>query len=172
MKVIQAICCLLLSTQAALIYGHPGLSVNFIDAEHYTDVSLSGSTTDKMRNHVLAKLKKYLHQLADARLPQRHRLEIDIKDIDMAGAIEPWQSPMLTNTRIIRDIYRPLIKLHYRWRDEQGKMIAETDETLSDLSFLRFADPSFRVNDPLRYEKTLLRRWFEKRFTVKGKSSD
>lgn len=164
MKFIHAISCLVISTYTPLIYGHPGLSVNFIDAEHYTDVSLSGSTTEKMRNHVLAQLNKYLHQLADAKLPQHHRLEIDIKDIDMAGSIEPWQAPMLINTRIIRDIYWPSVKLHYRWMDEKGEIVQEADETVSDKSFLRFGDPSFRVNDPLRYEKTLLRRWFEKIF--------
>ena len=164
MKAMLCPFCFLVASTVLPADAHPGLTVRFIEPEHFTDVSLSGSTTDKMREHVLAKLEKYLHRLADAELPKNDRLEIDIKDIDMAGAIEPWQAPELINTRIIRDIYWPLIKLHYRWQNEKGNLLEEADETVSDKSYLRFADPSFRINDPLRYEKTLLMRWFEKRF--------
>ena len=142
------------------------LTVHFDDAEHYTDVSLSGASTDNIRQSVLDGLQDYLVTLADDKLPKQQTLSIDILDIDMAGAFEPWRTPQLTNTRIIRDIYPPRIKLHYVWRNSQGMRLAEADETLSDLNYLQFADPGYIRNDPLRYEKTLLRRWFETRFAT------
>lgn len=117
---------------------HSGLEVRFVEPEHFKDVSLSGAGTDKVRSYVLKELEKHLHRLADVRLAHGHRLDITIYDVDMAGEFEPWRSPMLTNTRVVRGIYRPSIKLRYRWSDSHGRVIAENDTTVSDLNFLQF----------------------------------
>jgi len=37
-------------------------------------------------------------------------------------------------------------------------------EQASDLNYLMLADPYYTYNDPLRYEKAMLRRWFKERF--------
>ncbi|NOT12734.1 MAG: DUF3016 domain-containing protein [Methylococcaceae bacterium] len=58
----------------------------------------------------------------------------------------------------------PKIKLRYTWLDAQGKVRASAEDALIDLAYLQHADPGYVNNDPLRYEKTLLRRWFEQRF--------
>lgn len=142
------------------------ISVNFINPENFTDVALSGANTDNTRQYLMAKLRDYLVSLGSEKLPGGSRLTVDILDIDMAGRFEPWQTPQLINTRFIRDIYPPRIKLHYVLADTQGNTLADADDTLSNLTYLQNADPGFINNDPLRYEKTLLRRWFEQRFTT------
>ncbi len=140
------------------------VTINFIAPENYTDVSLSGAHTDRMRDSVLDSLRDYLVSLAKDKLPQGQRLTIDVLDIDMAGRTEPWRTPNLTNTRFIRDIYPPKIKLRYTLQDKAGKTLSEQEETLGDLNYLQLADPGYVNNDPLKYEKTLLRRWFGQRF--------
>jgi len=169
MKILYYILLLLLPAFAEATEPHRGLTVTFIEPGHYTDVGLSGSNTDNIQRYVLDTLKDYLGYLADNYLPGKHTLAIKILDVDMAGAYEPWRGPMLYNTRIIRDIYPPRIKLHYVWKNEQGELLAEADEDLSELAYLQLADPSYIRNDPLRYEKTLLKRWFVERFRAPPK---
>ncbi|MGR8932165.1 MAG: DUF3016 domain-containing protein [Gammaproteobacteria bacterium] len=55
--------------------------------------------------------------------------------------------------------------MHYRWIDNAGKLKADEQETVSDLNYLMMLDSRRYINnDPLRYEKATLDRWFEKRF--------
>ena len=85
-------------------------------------------------------------------------------DIDMEGNYEPWRTN-LTRTRFIRDLYRTKVELNYRWLDKTGKLKAKRQESVSDLNYLqRLETQRFRGNDPLKYEKTLLARWFKERF--------
>ncbi|MGQ0591148.1 MAG: DUF3016 domain-containing protein [Gammaproteobacteria bacterium] len=59
---------------------------------------------------------------------------------------------------------RPRIDLGCVWRGGRGEVRAERREQVSDLDYLMLADPYYTYNDPLRYEKAMLRRWFEARF--------
>ncbi len=141
------------------------LRVDFVEPERYTDLSLSGSTTERIQTYVLGELERYLQDLAARSLPPSHTLHLTVFDLDMAGEYEPWRVPDLTNTRFIRDVYRPRIDLSYVWRDERGVVLAEQREQISDLAYLMLAVPYYTYNDPLRYEKAMLRRWFEERFS-------
>ncbi len=140
------------------------LRVDFVEPERYTDLSLSGSTTERIQTYILGELEGYLKDLAANGLPPSHTLQITVFDLDMAGEYEPWRVPNLTNIRFIRDVYRPRIDLGYVGRDEHGRVLVEGREPVSDLNYLMLADPYYTYNDPLRYEKAMLRRWFEARF--------
>ncbi|MCI0653944.1 MAG: DUF3016 domain-containing protein [Methylococcaceae bacterium] len=140
------------------------VTVRFIEPERFTDVSLSGSSTDTIRNHVLKSLEQSLVDLGKSHLADNQSLAIEMLDIDMAGNYEPWRRPLLNNVRFVRDVYRPRIKLRYTWRDAQGTVLASAQESVTDLNYLILPDPSYLNFDPLKYEKTLLRRWFEQRF--------
>lgn len=138
--------------------------VDFVEPERYTDLGLSGSTTERTQKYVLGELKRFLRELAARGLPPSHTLHVTVYDLDMAGEYEPWRVPDLTNTRFIRDVYRPRIDLGYVWWDAHGRVLAERREQVSDLNYLMLADPYYIYNDPLRYEKAMLRRWFDERF--------
>jgi Protein of unknown function (DUF3016) len=141
------------------------ITVNFIAPDKYTDVSLSGADTERMRQAVYDGLRDYLDKLAKTELPPGDQLTVDVIDIDMAGNFEPWRTPNLNRTRFIRDVYRPKFVLKYRWLDKGGTVKAEREETVSDLNYLqRLETRQFQDNDPLKYEKTLLGRWFRERF--------
>jgi len=70
---------------------------------------------------VLGELKRFLREVAARGLPPSHTLHVTVYDLDMAGEYEPWRVPDLTNTRFIRDVYRPRIDLGYVWRDAHGQ---------------------------------------------------
>jgi hypothetical protein len=153
----------------AVLNGSPVLvevTVRFEPADRYIDLALSGASTPAVQNDLLTQFEKHLKQLGESYLPEGDTLEIVIQDIDMAGAMEPWRSPGLIDTRIIRDIYPPRFSLHYLWRGKSGELKADKQEQLTDLNYLTWLDSSrYLNNDPLRYEKTLLDRWFRQRFS-------
>jgi len=157
----------------AVLNGSPVLAevtVRFEPAERYTDLALSGASTPAVQNDLLNQFEKHLKQLGESYLPEGDTLEIAIQDIDMAGAMEPWQTPGLIDTRIIRDIYPPRFSLHYLWRGKSGELKADKQEQLTDLNYLTWLDSSrYLNNDPLRYEKTLLDRWFRQTFSANAK---
>jgi len=142
------------------------VSVQFVDPEKFSDLSLSGSTTEGVQRHIMGELSKYLKYLGDTYLRAGQKLDITFLDIDMAGDYEPWRTPNLTHTRFIREVYIPRMTLRHVWRDAQGKVLADQQERVSDLNYLMIADPYYTYNDPLRYEKAMLRRWFEERFSA------
>lgn len=155
----------------AVLNGAPAfaeVTVRFEPVERYTDLGLSGASTPAVQESLLKQLEKHLKQLGESDLPKGDRLDITIRDIDMAGAMEPWRSPNLINTRIIRDIYPPRLTLHYLWRDKAGRLKADREDKPSDLNYLMRLDSArYLYNDPLRYEKTLLDRWFRETFAAK-----
>jgi len=147
--------------------------VRFEPAETFADFSLSGSSTPAVQDDLRKQLLKHLKQLAERYLPAGDELEIEIQDIDMAGAMEPWHAPNFTNTRFLRDVYPPRITLHYLWRDKAGLLKADRQEKLTDLNYLLLPDAArFNNNDPLRYEKAMLERWFRQTFGASNKAGD
>ena len=133
---------------------------------------LSGSSTPAIQDDLLKQFEKHFKQLGERYLPPSDRLEILIQGIDMAGTMEPWHTPNLLDTRFIRDIYPPRISLHYLWYDKIGNLKADKQEKLSDLNFqMRLDSAYYPHNDPLRYEKTLLDRWFQQTFSSNEKSA-
>ncbi len=144
---------------------HAVVTVRYEHAEQYKDLGLSGSTTPSIQAVLMKQFEAHFKALGERYLPKDERLEIVVLDIDMAGAYEPWRTPNLTNTRIIRDMYPPKFSLHYRWHDKNGTLKADRQDAVSDLNYLmRLDSRQYRDSDPLRYEKTLLDRWFREQF--------
>lgn len=153
--------------------GWAAVSVQFIEPENYTDLSLSGSSTGRIQQYILNELSKFLVSLGDRALPSGQGLRIEVHDIDMAGSYEPWRAPLLNNTRIVRDVYWPRMEIHSILRDARGSVLKEQREQLSDLNYLILANPyGYSYNDPLRYEKAMLRRWFDTNFGIGQSSAD
>ncbi|WP_082885363.1 MULTISPECIES: DUF3016 domain-containing protein [Methylomonas] len=141
------------------------ISIRFENVEHYTDLALSGAATPRVQADLLQQFEAHFRKLAGQYLPAGDSLDLAVEDIDMAGAFEPWQTPNATNTRFIRDLYYPRIKLNYRWYGPDGQIKAEKQEQISDLNYLMLQDSArYPNNDPLRYEKAMLDRWFADSF--------
>ena len=84
-------------------------------------------------------------------------------DLDLAGEYEPRLRSY--DVRVMRDVYPPRIKMHYRLT-ENGHSVVEGDELVDDMNYL--ANPAARmIQEPLRYEKAMLSDWFRTRFASK-----
>lgn len=134
------------------------VTVDFVDTDNFTDFSDSYSFSERGRAHLVKSLSEYIAKRAERKLPKGLQLQVVVTDVDMAGEFEPWRANR--DVRIVKDLYPPRISLSFRIVDAEGKVVAEGDRKLRDMSFMysgRALD-----NDPLKYEKKLLDRWISR----------
>jgi len=110
-------------------------------------------------------LGEQFRRSADRVLPQGQQLRVQINDVKLAGAFEPWHRPGLDDVRILKDIYPPSMELHYTLLGADGATIREGDAKLRDTSYLQRAVPN--STDPLRYDKRMIDEWLRKEFGPK-----
>lgn len=135
------------------------VSVRFVHPEAFTDATYYHR--ERTRSEVTRDIAALFGELGRRYLPAGERLEIEVRDIDLAGRYEPWQiqSP---DIRYLRDLDWPRVKLHYRLTRADGT-IEERDEDLADLNYLQRTGIA-SSGDRLRYEKLMLDDWFRTRF--------
>ncbi|MDI9237739.1 DUF3016 domain-containing protein [Lysobacter sp. LF1] len=133
------------------------VSVRWGDPAKFSEVRYSGNRTEAARGNWVEELAVYLRDRAATRLPEGQRLDVDIVDIRRAGAYEPWRSPDLQFTRIIRDLYPPRMTLNVTLTGADGQVITQGERTLRDSAFLMGDSPN--DSDPLRFEKRMIDRW-------------
>lgn len=138
------------------------VEVIYADPATYTDAGTrpAGSAGQA---RVQAALSAHFAWLGARYLAPGRRLTITIKDIDLAGRIEPWWGQAF-DLRVLREITWPRIELHFRLLEADHEVLAG-DATIADLDYLRSVG-GYRASDPLVYEKRMLERWFRARFAA------
>jgi hypothetical protein len=114
----------------------------------------------------LESIERHLQALGQRCLSAGQSLDIRVLDIDLAGRHEWWR-PGAYDVRIMRGITWPRMDLQYTWKDENGRLLAERRERVSDIDYLsRSAFVRFD-SDPLVYDKAMLKEWFDGRLCPK-----
>ena len=92
-----------------------------------------------------------------------------VSDLDLAGQVWPASFVGLghstSDVRVIKNIDIPRMNFSYQLLDESGQVLQQAEVKLKDMSFLDRGSHFFR-NEPLRYEKNMLKRWFEQEFEL------
>jgi len=136
------------------------VSVTYVNPEQFTENRMYGRQDRFNRIDYLAQLKAYLIKQGQAILKPGQSLHVNITDIQLAGAYEPWRGPRWDYVRIMRDIYSPRIDLDFRLVDQDGNVLREGKRALRDLDYLHSSvGPAAAEGAPLYYDKALLRRW-------------
>src|SRR5690348_14601834 len=145
---------------AAATPAESSVTVTFVNPEQFTENRLYGRQDRFNRIDYLAQLKAYLIKQGQAILEPGQSLHVDITDIRLAGAYEPWRGPRWDYVRIMRDIYSPRIELNFRLVDQDGHVLREGKRVLRDMDYLH-SGLSLPATEgaPLYYDKALLRRW-------------
>jgi hypothetical protein len=139
------------------------VSVTYVHPEQFTENRMYGRQDRFNRIDYLAQLKAYLIKQGQAILKPGQSLHIDITDIQLAGAYEPWRGPRWDYVRIMRDIYPPRINLDFRLVGQDGNVLREGKRTLRDLDYLHSAvTVAASEGAPLYYDKALLHRWLSR----------
>ena len=139
------------------------VEVKWQDPEKYTDVRPTNESRVKFRERTFEALEKYLNKLADE-LPEKDKLAMTVTNLDLAGQV--WPSSFVfgnatgSDVRIIKRVDIPRIAFSYSLTNSSGKVLKSADVNLKDMSFLD--SPSvLSQSENLRYEKAMLKDWFE-----------
>ncbi len=148
---------LALAGMLALAAGSAGaaVTVTYLAPEHYADVPRDSGARDNM----MSDLTDHFTWLGTA-LPPGQDLRIEVLDIDLAGREEP-------NPRAVRDIRVmrggadwPRMRLRFSV-EQNGQVLKSGEAQLSDMDYMAKVS-RYGEEEPQRYEKAMIDRWFEK----------
>ncbi len=135
---------------------YSAVSVKFTKPEGFADMPFS----DSGKEDVYKELRRHFDKLG-AKLPAGQDLKIDIRDINLAGSIEPQRISTDGDFRVLRGgADFPMMEFKYVI-ESQGKVIKSGDARVTDFNYLRGLN-RYSANEPLRYEKKMLDEWFVK----------
>ncbi len=139
------------------------VSVTFVQPEKFTDAGYSrGRATPRELAELQQEMQQRLQRLADRKLEASDTLQVEVLDIDLAGDFETNRLTRFGDIRVVRDIASPRITLRYTAK-LGDRIVNGAEEELSNMNFL-WGNNHYSSGDRLRYEKSLLDTWFEKRF--------
>lgn len=137
--------------------GAEQVEVRFIQPERFTDAEES----ERDRERALGELSAHLKRQAAKRLAQGQSLLVEVRDVDLAGSIEPVGRSM-QRVRILRNVTWPRMKLHFVLKSG-SEVIREGDAELSRVAYLDSVMPYFD-SEAYRYEKVMLDDWLMSEF--------
>ncbi|GAC21619.1 DUF3016 domain-containing protein [Paraglaciecola arctica] len=134
--------------------------------EKYRDVRPSNESRKRFREATFERINKYMNELASA-IPDNKKLLMKVSDLDLAGQVWPASfvglGHSVSDVRVIKNIDIPRMNFSYQLLDESGEIVQEAEVNLKDMSFLDRGNRFFK-SEMLRYEKNMLKRWFDEEF--------
>jgi hypothetical protein len=165
---------------ASMLFATPSMAnveIEWEGYEDYSDIRPSNESRKRFAKSTFKKLEKYMVELMED-MPEGQTLSMTVTDLDLAGRVQPGNSPIFVrggfingfgNTafgreiRVIDGVDIPRIDFQFELVDENGKVLLSGDKELKDLGFLQNAI-NFRRTDRLKYEKHMLKEWFNQEF--------
>ena len=142
------------------------VSVTWDNPKDFTDIRAANESRKRFRERVMKDFDEYFAELAE-RLPDGQKLEITVTDVDLAGQVWPASFVGLGNggsdVRLVKRIDIPRMKFSYKLLDDQQNVVKAADVKLKDMGFQDRVNPFFK-HESLRYEKNMLREWFNDEF--------
>lgn len=123
--------------------------------EKYSDIGSVYGSDDKLE-HFKEEMESYIERLAESELPDGAVLKLVVTNVDLAGEFEPWRIDH--DVRIVREIYPPKMRFSYTLQND-GKVVSEGKESLTDLDFSFNIGRRFFDQDQFFYEKEMLGDW-------------
>jgi hypothetical protein len=142
------------------------VEITWQNPEKFRDVKPANDSRKRFRERTFKKLDEYLVELAE-KLPDGHKLLITVDDLDLAGQV--WPASFIgfghsgSDVRLIKSIDIPRMSFQYKLVAESGEVVQEAEVKLKDMSFQDRHNPFFR-SENLRYEKNMIRDWFNDEF--------
>jgi hypothetical protein len=139
------------------------IKVNWINPEKFSDIRPATGTRKSYQERVIKGLDNIWADLA-TKLPPGYSMEISIKDVDLAGDVNPMYRVNNTEIRVIKDIYFPRMTLDYVLLDANKQPVKqETDVKIKDMGFMTSSKMNHKHKyQEFTYEYAMLKRWFDK----------
>lgn len=137
------------------------VTVIFQDPDNFTDAR--DSHTNMTSTDDLDELRDTVRKSASRLVANGNTLVVTFLDLDLAGQIRPEQN----NIRVMSGTTIPHAHLKFQLRDASGQIVKEGERKLSDLNYQGTIRTQDR-DDPLFYDKQLLKDWISKEFSPKS----
>lgn len=155
-----------ISTSALASEPVTAVKVNWQNPEKYTDIRPSSGTKKSYQKRVIIAFDRIWSDFAE-KLPAGHTLFVTVKDLDLAGDVNPMYRIEHSDIRVIKEIYFPRMTFDYQLLDSAGQVLAaEQDVKVKDMGFMN-SSPIGLGNGEFVYEKQMLKNWFQKHLTPK-----
>lgn len=145
----------------------PKIKLTFVDWEKFSDISVMGRSDKPACDLIRREFERHLNNLTKRRLDPGQTLVINMKDIDLAGAVEPWRNPDFGHVRYLRDTHPPRLVFDYQLLAADGAVIKEGSERLTNPTFRYQQITSDR--DTTYFEQQLLTDWVDQTFEAPQK---
>lgn len=133
-----------------------GVTVSYEQPDKFRDMPYSQVD----REEVLRQLSEHFGKLGEE-LPQGQELRITVKDIDLAGRIEPARWNFNNDIRLMRGgADWPTMKLSYVL-EENGQVLRSGEAVINNMMYLDRLN-RYSSGDSLRFEKQMLDEWFKR----------
>ncbi|OBP16161.1 hypothetical protein A5320_01710 [Rheinheimera sp. SA_1] len=137
------------------------VKMTWLNPEKFSDIRPANGSRKAYQERVMKAFDKILGDLAE-KLPPGYSMEISVKDIDLAGDVNPMYRIDNTDIRVIKDIYFPRIKLDYVLFDQNKQPIRqESDVKIKDMGFMTSNHIGYQSRE-FAYEHEMLKKWFNK----------
>ncbi len=139
--------------------------VTFTDPNKFIDATFDRPRSEKHLREVQDAVSKMFSQLADKYLAPGQSLTVEVRDIDLAGRIEPTMS-MANDIRVMRTSSWPRLQFVYTVT-QNGAVVRSGEADIHDFNYLTGFNRYFD-SDRLRYERQMLADWFRENLAPKA----
>ncbi len=146
----------------------PKVKLTFVNWEQFTDIAVDGMVSRSGSDQIHDELNHHLATLARRHLAPGQTLVVTMRDIDLAGVVEPWRGPDFGKVRYLRDTHPPRLVFDYQLLDTNGAVVREGTEKLANLTFRYQLSTTMR--DTTYYEQQLLTDWMAATFAQPKKA--
>lgn len=137
------------------------VKVTWLNPEKFSDIRPATGTRKVYQERVMKAFDKILGELTE-KLPAGYSMEINVKDLDLAGDVNPMYRLDNTDIRVIKDIYFPRMKFDYVLFDQNKQPIQqESDVKIKDMGFMTSSHIGYQSRE-FAYEREMLKKWFNK----------
>ncbi len=134
------------------------VKVSWGKMDDFTDIQASYEHKQVFREHLTQEFEAVFAGLAK-KLPEGFTLEVNVKDIDLAGEVKPMVGAWNGMVRVMKPIHWPRLSFEYKLSNAQAEQIASGKEELRDMDYLqRIRMPS--GNTSFEFEERMLQEWF------------
>ncbi len=156
----------LLSTNVLAEAQEATVKVNWQNPEKYSDIRPSSGSKKSYQKRVISAFDKIWADFGE-KLPAGHRLLVTVKDLDLAGDVNPMYRIDHNDIRVVKEIYFPRMTFDYQVLDASGHtVLAEQDVKVKDVGFMNAA-PIGMGSTEFAYEKQMLKHWFQRDLLIK-----
>jgi len=134
------------------------VKVQFQDYERFTDIEVDRLTSQKQKAALLKDIAKEFQTQAGRYLPDGYTVQIEVKDVDLAGEADP-KPPRGERFRLYRDTTPPRIEFDYTVRDAADQVVASDSATLTDRNYKDNIKPGFTRDPRAGYIDQLIGEW-------------